>query len=179
MRNERKYIEEERSVISFRSVRVFMIVCLLIFGLGYLATKLLSAKAFPIRQVQVDGYFRYVNQNSLKAKISPHISGNFFTIDVKKIHKAIKTLRWVDSVSITRVWPDKLRIRIVEERPVARWHKGGLLNSGGKFMSVRSMKAFRHLPVFRGPRKYFPTIESMCTIVTMAQDDAIELPMLP
>ena len=72
---------------------VFMLVCLLIFGLGYMATKLLSAKAFPIRQVQVDGYFRYVNQNSLKAKISPYIKGNFFTIDIKKIHTAIKTIR--------------------------------------------------------------------------------------
>lgn len=158
MRNERKYLEEERSLISFRSLRVFMFVCLLLFGIVYLATRLLSVKSFPVRVVEVGGQFRYVNQKVLKRRITPLIKGNFFTIDIKAIHDAVSTVGWVGKVSITRVWPDRLRIHIVEDRPLARLQQRRLITRSGKTVTVRTLKPFAYLPVFRAPGNYYPVM---------------------
>jgi len=50
------------------------------------------------------------------------LKGGFFSLNIDQLRAdLLARLPWVTSVSIRKVWPDKLLIKIVEHKPVARW----------------------------------------------------------
>ncbi len=154
MRNDYRYEEEDRAILSFRAVRTIILLAALVLAVAYVATQFLSSKTLPIRSVQIGGEFHYVDRKKVQRLISPLIKGNFFTVNIKAIHKKIKNQMWVDKVSIRRIWPDTLRIVIVEEKPLARWAHGGLITQEGEHMAARVRGRLMRLPFFKGPSGY-------------------------
>jgi len=53
---------------------------------------------------------------------------------------------WTDSVSVRRIWPDKIRVTITEKKPVARWDEEHLL-SDRAIVFVAKASDFPHLPL--------------------------------
>jgi cell division protein FtsQ len=70
---------------------------------------------------------------------------------VDKIKQSILQLPWVYAVSINRVWPNKLVIKITEQQAMARWNNNALLNSNADIFIPNAADLPNDLPNLFGP----------------------------
>ncbi len=105
---------------------------------------------FPIHEIRFVGTFDKVDVADLNGIVEKNIDGNFFTLDVRRIHRLITDLPWVNFAWIDRKWPGILQIRVVEEKAVAIWRDEKLINAQGKLFVAGSRDYFPELPVFFG-----------------------------
>ncbi len=133
---------------------------LVLFGglgslLGWGGWTLAQPDTLPIRAVQVKGEFRHLDQGELHAALAGPASGGFFNVDVRAVKRAAESLPWVDRASVRRVWPDTLRVTVVEQVPMARWRRddGGmaLVNVRGELFATAGPEALASLPLFHAP----------------------------
>ncbi len=96
---------------------------------------LLDPHTLPIRRVQISGQFLHLTSAQLQAAVAGTVVGGFFTVDVEAVMRAARTLPWVDTASVRRVWPDTLRLEVTEQTPLARWGEHDLLNRRGERFS--------------------------------------------
>ncbi|MDH3980161.1 MAG: cell division protein FtsQ/DivIB [Gammaproteobacteria bacterium] len=107
---------------------------------------------FPLAVVEVKGDFRYLMKEDLQAAIASHVEAGFFTVDVAATRKAAEQLPWVHKASVQRVWPETLRVQIVEQQPVAHWQESGYLNAQGEAFFPQQKAAALELPRLSGPQ---------------------------
>ena len=100
----------------------------------------------PIRTIQLSGTFRYIDQQEVESAVQPAIGEGFFSLDINRVQQTLGDKPWVESISIRRIWPDRLDIAIVEKRPVARWDDSHLLSDKAVVYRART-KAFAELPL--------------------------------
>ena len=105
------------------------------------------AKYVPIRYVQVEGAFQYIDKQDIKEKISPLVQSGYFSVDLQAIQQAVMSLPWTESIQVQRVWPDRLKLRIYEQKPVIRWQAHSLLNERGEIFRPMNIDKFQSLPV--------------------------------
>ena len=105
-----------------------------------------SDQVLPIRSIQLQGDFRNLDQREVEATLQDYIGQGFFSLDIHELQRALKARPWTESVSVRRIWPDKLRIVIREKRPVARWDDEHLLSDNAKVFRADSAE-FPQLPL--------------------------------
>jgi len=110
-----------------RGATVVGAVVLVSLGFGWL----LDPSTLPITQVRVEGEFRHLTPEVLEKLVSSEVRDGFFSIDILAVQGALLSEPWVDDVSVTRVWPDKLQVTVSEQQPFAYWGDVGLLNVNG------------------------------------------------
>ena len=110
----------------------------------------LNEKYFPVNELQLVGTFEQVDADALKVMLTPELGRNFFDLPVERIHNQIAGLPWVRQVWVDRVFPDTVRLRVQEQKPVARWGDTALLNDQGAIFSA-SIEGFDDLPALSGP----------------------------
>lgn len=93
-------------------------------ALGLLAVALAWAARQPmfvLRTVTIDGEVARVNAPALRAVVGRQLSGGFFTIDLDQARAAFEAVPWVRQAVVRRVWPDRLRVTLVEHQAAAMW----------------------------------------------------------
>jgi cell division protein FtsQ len=107
---------------------------LLLMGVLFvlILNKLADPATLPIRKIRVQGALVQVNEAMLRKTVLGTVQGGYFNIDVDLIRHTVDALPWVKSATVRRVWPDAIRIRVVEQQPLARWSDGGLVNTEGE-----------------------------------------------
>lgn len=112
--------------------------------------------AFDLRRVQVSGDVMHNDATTLRSSVLPHLSGNFFTVNLQAARGAFEAAPWVRQAVVQRVWPLSLKVTLKEHQPVAYWgadREGSrLLNSYGEVFEANAGDLDdEHLPVFDGP----------------------------
>lgn len=120
-------------------------------GAVFVVTWVSDPTTLPIRSVRVEGTFKYLDVEQLQKVVESNLEGGFFDLDIQSIQDAVKTLGWVDQVSVRRIWPDTVSIRVTEHVPLARWKKSGLINKRGEWFDVAQDQSVKMLPEFSGP----------------------------
>jgi cell division protein FtsQ len=92
---------------------------LLVLGGG--AWWLLRHPVFAIQTITVQGEVTRNNAVTLRANVMPQLSGNFFTIDLKRARDAFEAVPWVRSAVVHRDFPNRLRTVLEEHEPMALW----------------------------------------------------------
>ena len=116
-----------------------------------------NPRLYPIKTIQIQASYQHINPDTLQNTITAHLTGNFFTLDVRQLKKSILQLPWVYSVDIKRVWPDKLIVYITEQTAVACWNNNALFNAAGQIFQPGTGTARRaptcpaDLPQLQGP----------------------------
>lgn len=116
------------------AVAVFIVVdffVLLAWGVGRVS----DPGAAPIRGVHIEGEFRQLKPAKLRALVAQELRGGFFTVGVAEIQEGLRENPWIDQVAVRRVWPDGIKLTIVERRALARWGEGALLSPEGTVFS--------------------------------------------
>jgi len=120
-------------------------------GAVWAAEKLQDPRVLPFKVVRIDGQLRHLDRLQIEKAVGGEIRGNFFTVDVERVHRAARELPWVDQVSVRRVWPQTLVVKITEQIPMARWGENQLVNPRGDIFSPTQQEIPKGLPYLHGP----------------------------
>ena len=130
---------------------IFMMLCLGVVGTHYEEIKTGIVDSFPIRYVRVTGTFQYLLKSDVKKVTGEAVQQGFLTVDIVAIREAVESLPWVDSATVSRVWPDVVDIYVVEQSATAYWGHDQLLNNRGELFKPATLAGINDLPVLIGP----------------------------
>lgn len=105
----------------------------------------LSWAGLGVDQVALSGQRFTADSDIFKAVDLPN-AGSLLTFDSSAARARIEALPWIETASISRVFPGSLDIRITERKPAALWTKGDrayLIDADGRVLS--GVKSGSHL----------------------------------
>jgi cell division protein FtsQ len=158
----------------------FLLVALLFVGLtwkyGVDAIHAHLVTALPIKYVRTEGVFQYLSKDDIKKVLKPLVKTGFFDANVQAIHEAVSTLPWVESVTVKRVWPDAIDIKVRERKAFVRWGEKSLISNQGVVFTPRNIEPFEDLLVVIGPdQQHTKVLEIMKGVKTALADQSLEL----
>jgi cell division protein FtsQ len=109
---------------------------------------LVHLPVFAVRQIDVKGDLKHITREQIAYIIKNDLKGTFFTLNIDKTRQSFEKLPWVREVSLRRVWPDKIEIRIEEHAALGRWGTDSLVSVLGERFDAASSD---NLPVFVAP----------------------------
>ncbi|MGB6975923.1 MAG: cell division protein FtsQ/DivIB [Gammaproteobacteria bacterium] len=116
--------------VFFWSLRVIVLASFIAAGVwGWHWLK--RPNLLPISNVAIQGNFQHVKQNTLETIINPYLTAGFFHLNITDLQQALLQMPWIDMVSVSRIWPNKMVIVITERQAMARWGKDALLDKQG------------------------------------------------
>jgi cell division protein FtsQ len=128
---------------------LLMLAPLLLIAAGYIWIN--RPENLTIQSVEVTGDLKYLDQEELQPIIAPFVSTNLHLLDAKNLETELEFNTWVHSASMTKLWPDKLRITIHEERPIAFWGDDSMLNEFGEIIDADLPEKTGQLPILFSP----------------------------
>jgi len=154
-RKKEELREKRKKLVRISSFVLLFIVVGVLATFSYM--KMTEINLLPIRFVKVDGEFKYLKSDKLKAILNKELNRSFFNVDIDEIQVAVKQISWVDQVTVRRSWPDTLIVDIMEQRPLARWSDGGYVNQRGEWFLAGEEIVDENWPVLNGPKgsEYF------------------------
>jgi cell division protein FtsQ len=111
-----------------------------------------ARQGLVVRDVLAEGAVQ-TDRLALLQMLAQFKDRNILTVDIGEIRDRLGRLPWVREVSVTRELPDRLRVRLVEHRAVARWHDGTrqvLVSETGGVIPVPAATRFGNLPLLFG-----------------------------
>ena len=117
---------------------------------AWVVFKLNDPATLPISKVQVSGDFVQLQESMLKKAFGGQMNEGYFTVDVKSLKARVEKLAWVDTAAVRRKWPDTLVIHITEQKSLALWADGGVVNQRGELFYPDPNTHPGGLPVFKG-----------------------------
>jgi len=148
----RKRQEETTPRLKPRWVLLIVLVPLLVGSVSWGWMQLSDPATFPIKSVRIETPLKRVSKEEIRHAVSGHVNGGFMRVDVEGIRDDLESLPWVSQASVRRSWPDVLIIGVQEQKPVARWSNGGLLNARGELFQPKEEAQWTMLPLLRGPK---------------------------
>lgn len=134
-----------------RRVLLWMAPLLFVGGLGYAGYRYLDAPGrLPLRVISITGEFTYLDQAQIRKRMAGAIDGGFLGVDMEKLRAAVLALPWAAEVSVRRVWPDTLRLHVVEQVPLGYWNQSAMVNLQGQIFRPARLPQFEGLPRLRG-----------------------------
>ncbi len=104
-----------------------------------------------IKSVEVTGDFTILDKKQLEPLIESYAKTNLFLLDVHSLEKEIEDNPWVHSAALTHVWPNKLIVKIYEQKPVAHWGQTQMLAENGEIIKASMEKQKGELPMLYSP----------------------------
>lgn len=94
--------------------------------LGFVVIKLL-----PVRYVRIEGELRQVDPVALQAVLEPLLESGYLRVDLNAVEAAAHAQPWVGEVTVKRLWPETLVIRVEELTAYARMEDGSFVSEKG------------------------------------------------
>ncbi len=143
----------KKSRFRLPQIRVAHIVAPLVAVAAVVATYLISASMLdrPIRSIEISGPFQRVTALQIEEAISKELEDGFVSADLTRIQRSIVELPWIDTATVARRWPSRLRISVTEQVPAAIWGERGLLNVRGELFVTGARHIPPELPRLSGP----------------------------
>ncbi len=103
---------------------------------------------------------KIIKEREIKEKLSFLYETNFFFLRTKNIEKKLKEIQFIESYQIKKIYPNNLRIKIIEKKPIAiiqRMKQKKYFTNKGDLIDFRDIKKFKDLPIVFGDKKSFST----------------------
>ena len=143
---------------------------------GHIRPLAIKSVSLPIKYVRTEGVFQYLSKNEIKTVLQPLVMTGYFDADMQAIHSTVATLPWVDTVTVKRIWPDAIDIKVREKKPYARWGKNSLITERGVIFTPNNLEQFKNLAVLTGPEmQQVKVLEIMKGIKTALADQSLQL----
>jgi cell division protein FtsQ len=137
--------------VPWRGLGAAFIGLALFLGAGWGAYLLKDPAVVPVRYIDIRGQLVHMTDVQLTQVLEPLLRRSLFTLDMVAIRQVLASLPWVRSVSVRRVWPDRLEISLHERLAVARWGDGRLVGQEGEVFSAPAPTIPAGLPLWYGP----------------------------
>lgn len=87
--------------------------------------------ARPVGQVSIYGEVRFADLEKLQERALPWLNDAFWRVDLKGLKASLEQDAWLSNVTVRRLWPDQIRLELVERTPWAHWNEGYLIDEKG------------------------------------------------
>ena len=101
---------------------------------------------------------KIIKEEEIKEKLSFLYETNFFFLKTKNIEKKLKEIQFIESYQIKKIYPNNLRIKIIEKKPIViiqRMKQKKYFTDRGDLIDFRDIKKFKDLPTVFGDEKSF------------------------
>lgn len=146
--NNKKYVNT--STLRYAALLSFLIISAFVLAgrLGYLF--LADPERFPITTIKVAASYQHVTHKELENVLTKYVDVSLFALPVGGLQDELSKLNWVDTAYVERVWPDTLKIKLVEKKPVAIW-ADALMTADGTLFNQGTVSNDLNLPELQGP----------------------------
>ena len=104
-----------------KTLRITLYLLLISFSLFVshrLYVHLLGDPLFRVREVDIEGYQK-IPKETLLSLLAIEGMPNLFTLRLRDVAKRLEAHPWIDHVKVSKVFPDRLWVQVVERRPIA------------------------------------------------------------
>jgi cell division protein FtsQ len=127
-----------------------LMISLTILLMAALMSGVIKSEHWEIKDIELDAEFKRVNPEQIRIAVAAYPERSFFRVSADDIRQSLSQIPWVQKVSISKKWPDKLVIKIREHKAVAVWNENKLLNQNGEVFEVDSIDDLSALPQISG-----------------------------
>lgn len=109
---------------------------------------------FAVRQVRITGNVNQPRLDIYRAALDG-ATDSMWTTNIRAIRARLLLLPWIADATVSRRWPDRLEIAVVEKRPAAIWQNRGrlrLIDRQGRALPSGDLARFERLPIVVGAR---------------------------
>lgn len=130
-----------------------MVLLMLSFLLGARLVYLFLADKtrFPINTVKIVSEQKYLSHKELDTILEKYWSYSFFSLPVSKLKAELSSFSFIHKVEIERIWPDILKISLVEKTAIALWNQA-LITDEGLIFEEDKTRLNGDLPHLYGPQ---------------------------
>ena len=89
-----------------------------------------------VRVVKVEGQLAESEAAQIRRRIGQVLEGRLLTMDVAQLRERVLELSWPGEVTVRKVWPDTIVVRVARRTVVARWADAGYLTPAGEVVST-------------------------------------------
>lgn len=152
MKSRKHHRKKESTGLSYACILTFLILFafLLAARLGYIY--LADAERHPITAVKVAAHYEHITHKEIEEILVHYVGVSFFMLPVSRLQQELNGLSWVDSAYVERIWPDTLKIKIIEKVPVAIWGNA-LMTAQGELFNEGQIPAGLDVPRLQGPKE--------------------------
>ncbi|WP_028388174.1 cell division protein FtsQ/DivIB [Legionella fairfieldensis] len=111
---------------------------------------IIDPQRFPIHTVKIAASYQHISHKQLESILTRYLDNSFFSLPVRRLQADLAALEWAENVQIERVWPDVLKIKLIEKTPVAIWNNA-LLTAEGELFNEGKVLTDSSLPRLLGP----------------------------
>ncbi len=116
-------------------------------------TKMIKTAVVDVQQIKVSGQYKYLDIGNLKTQVVALMQDGYLRSDLEQIRAKLAALPWIDQISLKRIPPRRIEIKITEHIPMLRWQQNGLISQQGvlffpAIMATRK-NAFKSLPLMK------------------------------
>ena len=101
---------------------------------------------------------KIVKEREIKEKLAFLYKTNFFLLRTKKIEKKLREIEFIESFQIKKIYPNNLRIKIIEKKPIAiiqKTKQKKYFTARGDLIDFHDIEIFKDLPTVFGDEKSF------------------------
>lgn len=113
---------------------------------------LLALSGFNVQQVTVKGR-SHADSQALLAALDIERGDSIMGFDTEAARQRVEQVDWVERATVTRLFPDRIQLDIVERTPFAIWQRGGSLSvvdRKGQPITDHNVQDFASLPFVVG-----------------------------
>ncbi|ASQ44945.1 cell division protein FtsQ/DivIB [Legionella clemsonensis] len=131
-------MDADTGKLRYASFLTLLIICALFLAARLIYLYLADSKRFPINTVKIAASYHHITHKDLESVLTKYLDSSFFSLPVAKLYADLSAFDWSNKVQIERIWPDTLKITLVEKVPAATWNnamiteEGELFNQGGR-----------------------------------------------
>lgn len=145
-------MDADRGQLRYASVLSLLIACALFLAARLIYLYVADPLRFPINTVKIAASYHHISHKELEAILEKHIDASFFAISISRLHGELSDLQWIKQAQVERIWPDILKITLVEKEPVAIWNTA-LITNEGEIFNEGGVSTDTALPQLSGPTK--------------------------
>lgn len=135
----------------YSATLLFLVLSMILLSGRLLYLVISDAQRFPINTVKIAASYDHITRQQLEKVLSPYLREGFFGFSAKQLAYDLKQLAWCADASVQRIWPDIVKITVVERVPVAIWNKALMTESGEVFQPEKDAMPQDGLPRLSGP----------------------------
>ncbi len=109
-----------------------------------------DVQRFPINTIKIAASYQHITRQQIESVLTQHLTSSFFSLPVRHLYTDLVSFDWAKDVKIERVWPDTLKIQLIEKVPAATWNNA-LITAEGELFNIGGILPNLSLPHLSGP----------------------------
>jgi cell division septal protein FtsQ len=137
--------------------RIVISLALFLLFSTYKTQNLPFSSKFNIKEIKIENNL-IVESNEIKKDLTFLYRTNLINININKIENELKKISFIKSFEIKKIYPNKLKIKIFEKKPIAilQYKKEKFyISENIELINYKDLKQFQDLPLVFGKKENF------------------------